>query len=295
MFFMYMRNVLALLMADTEGRTTLLDVSRVMWDKLFRNHLLKQCQDPTVVEFWKDIATQAQGDASLKEIAPYITNKFTEFTQNAMVKRIVGQSRTSFDFREAMDKQQIVLVNLSKGLLNDMDSRFLGMLLTGKLFRQAAGRASVATEQRVPFHVYIDEFQNLTSDALTSALAESRKYGLALTLAHQDTAQVSPQLMTSLMTNAATKLVFRVGPSQGRFAALHHANQKCCGGMHGRDTSIAPRSDGCAVSPAVLFANDRHRIHDSSESMDTSSATTCHREESNSTNSRAGPGSSESR
>lgn len=216
MFFMYMRNVLALLMADTEGRTTLLDVSRVMWDKLFRNHLLQQCQDSTVAEFWKGIATQAQGDGSLKELAPYITNKFTEFTQNALVKRIVGQNRTSFDFREAMDKRQIVLVNLSKGLLNDMDSRFLGMLLTGKLFRQAAGRASVASEQRLPFHVYIDEFQNLTSDALTSALAESRKYGLALTLAHQDSAQVSPDLMTSLLTNVATKLIFRVGPSDAK-------------------------------------------------------------------------------
>jgi len=213
MFFMYMRNVLALLMADTEGRTTLLDVSRVLWDKGFRSHLLQQCQDPTVVEFWKGIATQAQGEGSLKEIAPYITNKFTEFTQNALVKRIVGQNRTSFDFREAMDSRQIVLVNLSKGLLNELDSSFLGMLLTGKLFRQAAGRAAVGVERRVPFHVYIDEFQNLTSDALTSALAESRKYGIALTLAHQDSAQVSPDLMISLLSNVATKLIFRVGPS----------------------------------------------------------------------------------
>lgn len=215
-FFLYMRNVLALLLAAPGGTCTLLDVPRVLADRAFRNFLIAQCQDKQVVEFWKGIALQASGDHGLKELAPYIVSKFTEFTQNAIVRRVVGQAQSTFEFGSMMNERKVVLVNLAKGMLNDLDSSFLGMLLTGKLFRDASRRCAVPLQERIPCFVYLDEFQNLTSEALGTALAEGRKYGLALTLAHQDSMQVSQTLKTSLWTNAASKVLFRLGPHDAK-------------------------------------------------------------------------------
>lgn len=225
MFFLYMRNAVSLVMEDPSGQSTLLDVPRVFADPTFRNYLLQNCKDAAVSDFWRGIAGPATGDSSLKEIAPYITNKFTEFTQNELVRNVVGQPKSTIDFRSVMDSRSIVLVNLSKGLLSELDTRFLGMLLTSRLFAAAASRASLPPSQRVPFHVYIDEFQNFTSDSLSSILAESRKYGLAMTLAHQDLGQVPSELRASLMANTGSKIIFRVGAADAEALAQYAAPQ----------------------------------------------------------------------
>lgn len=229
MFFLYMRNAVALAMEDPGRITTLLDVPRVFSEPTYRAYLLQNCRDSGVREFWQGIASPATGESSLSQIAPYITSKFTEFTQNELVRRVVGQPNSSIDFREIMDQRKILLVNLSKGLLSELDTRFLGMLLTGRVFAAAASRASLPPHERVPFNVYIDEFQNFTSESLSSILSESRKYGVAMMLAHQDLGQVPPELKGSLMTNTGSKIVFRVGAPDAEalapYMAPHHSSQ----------------------------------------------------------------------
>ncbi len=229
MFFLYMRNAVALAMESPGQAATLLDVPRVFDDPTYRAYLLRNCRDKAVSDFWRGIAGPATGETSLSSIAPYITCKFTEFTQNELVRRVVGQPRTSVDFRKIMDQKKILLIKLSKGLLSEIDTRFLGTLLTGRIFAAAATRASLPTHERVPFHVYIDEFQNFTSDSLSSILSESRKFGLAMTLAHQDLGQMPTELRASLMANTGSKIVFRVGAQDAEVLAQymnpHHTRQ----------------------------------------------------------------------
>ena len=223
MFFMYMRNAVALVLADPHTCSTLLDVPRVFSDPAYRAYLLQNCSDEGVREFWRGIAGPATGDSSLQSMAPYIVNKFTEFTQNALVRGVVGQPRTTVDLRAVMDDKKILLVNLSKGLLSELDTRFLGMLLTGRLFAAAASRADVPVARRTPFHVYIDEFQNFTSDAISAMLAEARKYGLALTVAHQELGQLPGDLRDSLLANTGSKIMFRVSCADAEALAQYIA------------------------------------------------------------------------
>lgn len=210
MFLMYMRNALALVMSDRQATPTLLDVPRVFSDPAYRAYLLQNCTDTDVREFWRGIAGPATGDTSLSSIAPYIVNKFIEFTQNALVRRVVGQPKSTVDPRAVMDGRKILLVNLSKGLLSELDTRFLGMLLTGRLFAAAASRADMPAANRTPFYLYIDEFQNFTNDSIAAMLAESRKYGLVLTVAHQELGQLPSTLRDAVLANTGSKVMFRV-------------------------------------------------------------------------------------
>ncbi|MBL8343968.1 MAG: DUF87 domain-containing protein [Rubrivivax sp.] len=223
MFFMYQRNAVALTLADPHRCPTLLDVPRVFSDSAYRAYLLQNCTDESVREFWRGIAGPATGDSSLQSIAPYIVNKFTEFTQNALVRSVVGQPRTTVDLRAAMDQKKILLVNLSKGLLSELDTHFLGMLLTGQLFAAATSRADMPAASRTPFHVYIDEFQNFTNDSIGAMLAEARKYGVALTVAHQELGQVPRELRDSLLANTGSKVMFRVSCADAEALAQYIA------------------------------------------------------------------------
>lgn len=210
-FLQYMRNAVALLMEDPGDDLTLLEVPLVFADQTFRNYLLSHCKDEQVADFWNGIATRTVGEHSLANFAAYITNKFTEFTQNQVVRMVVGQSRSSIDFRWIMDKRKILLVNLSKGLLSESGARFIGMIVTGRLFAAAMARANVPRVRRAPFYLYLDEFQNFTTSAMTQALAEMRKFGLALTLAHQNLNQLPEQVREAVLANTGSRIFMRVG------------------------------------------------------------------------------------
>jgi GTPase SAR1 family protein len=199
---------IALVMEDPGKDLTLLEVPLVFADPTFRNYLLAHCSDEQVADFWQGIASRTTGENSLANMAAYITNKFTEFTQNQLVRMVVGQSRSSIDFQRIMDERRVLLVNLSKGLLSESDSKFLGMLVTGRLFAAAMARASA---RRTPFYVYMDEFQNFTTPAVTQALAEMRKFGLSLTLAHQNLSQLPEQLREAVLANIGSRIFLRVG------------------------------------------------------------------------------------
>ena len=211
MFEIYMRNALLLLMSDPKADATLLDLPRVFGDETYRKYLISSCADSSVREFWTEIAEAARGDAGLSNIAPYIISKLTPFTENKLVQQVVGQSKSTVDFRKIMDGRKILLVNLSKGLLNERDTNFLGMLVTSRIFAAAMSRADMQPRRRAPFFTYIDEFQNFTSGSVSPILAEARKYGLYLTLAHQNLAQLPSDLGQAVLANTGSKIIMRVG------------------------------------------------------------------------------------
>jgi hypothetical protein len=211
-----MRNALLLLLENESWIATLVDVPRVFEERSFRKFLLKTCTNPLVVSFWKKQAETAGGDASLSNIAPYITSKLNQFTTNAVLRPIVGQTKSTINFRETIDTGKILLVNLSKGLLGELDAQLLGMLIIGKLFSSAMGRVTIEKKARKAMFLYVDEFQNFTTDSVAYLISEARKFGLNLTLANQNLSQLSTNsgkhnILDAVLGNVGSMLLFRLG------------------------------------------------------------------------------------
>jgi hypothetical protein len=216
-FEQYMRNALLLVLDSERVGATLLDVVQVFEDDEFREFLKSKCRNDLVKRFWDLQAERATGDASLRSLMPYVTSKLNQFMTNELLRPIIGQIRSTVDFRQAMDRGPIVLVNLAKGLLSELDMQLLGMLIIGKIFSAAMGRASLSERQRRPMYLYVDEFQNFTTDTVAYLLAEARKYGLFLTLANQSLGQLARlaggrSILDAVLGNVGTMLVFRLGP-----------------------------------------------------------------------------------
>lgn len=212
MFEQYMRNALLLLMEDVGNEpATLMEVPRVFSDPEYRSRKLKRIANAAVVNFWTKEAEKAGGEAALSNITPYVTSKFNNFIANDYMRVIVGQTKSSFDFRKAMDEGKILLVNLSKGKIGDLNAGLLGMIIVGKILMAALGRADMPEEKRRDFNLFIDEFQNFTTDSISSILSEARKYRLNLTVAHQFVAQLPENIRSAVFGNVGSILSFRVG------------------------------------------------------------------------------------
>ncbi|MBP6860005.1 MAG: type IV secretory system conjugative DNA transfer family protein [Candidatus Pacebacteria bacterium] len=216
-FEQYFRNSTLLVMEDPASGSTLLDIARVLSNKEFRDLKLSRSNNPVINQFWNEIATKAEGEASLQNIVPYITNKFDDFTANDFMRPIVGQQESSFKFREVMDNKKILLVNLSKGRLGERNANLLGLILVGKIFMAALSRADNPRADYAPFYLYIDEFQNITTDSIPGILSEARKYRLSLTMAHQFLAQVDEKVRDAVFGNVGSMAVFRVGEEDGEY------------------------------------------------------------------------------
>ena len=160
MFEQYFRNATMLVLEDPETGNTLLDVSRVLANKQFRELKLSHCKNPVVVQFWREVAEKAGGEASLANIVPYITSKFDVFLANEIMRPVVAQEKSSFNFREIMDNKKILLVNLSKGRLGDINANLIGLIVVGKILMAALSRVDSLGTDTPPFYLYIDEFQN---------------------------------------------------------------------------------------------------------------------------------------
>lgn len=214
-FEQYMRNALLLIMSDPATGSTLMEVPKVLADPDFRKMKLERCKDSTIVDFWKKEAEKAGGDAALANVVPYITSKLTQFISNDTMRPIIGQQKSSFNLRDIMDKQKILLIDLSKGQIGEMNAFLLGMILIGKILMAALSRTNIAAEQRKDFYLYIDEFQNFTTDSICSILSEARKYGLNLIIAHQYLGQLVKEQDTSIRDavfgNVGTWVLFKVG------------------------------------------------------------------------------------
>ncbi len=217
MFEHYLRNALLLIMSDPESGSTLLEVPRVFSDPEFRKMKLKKTDDVLVKNFWILEAEKAGGEAALANITPYITSKFNIFLANEFVRPIIAQQKSTINFREIMDNKKILLVNLSKGKIGDINSNLLGLIIVGKLTMAALGRGDVPKEQRHPFYFYIDEFQNFATDSISVILSEARKYKLSLTMAHQFIAQLPENIRDAVFGNVGSIMSFRVGVDDAEF------------------------------------------------------------------------------
>lgn len=225
MFEQYFRGALQLIMADPSNTGTLVEMSAVFEHKAYRDAMIKKCGPSLLADFWK-MAENTGGDARLPNIAPYIVSKLNSFVHNALIRPIIGQAKSTIDFRDIMDSRRVLLVNLSRGALGELDMRLLGMVVLTKLICAAMSRLNVAASRRKPFMVYVDEFQNFTTDATASLLSESRKFGLCLTLANQNLAQLSAgkgqeNLVHSVLGNVGSMALFRLGAPDAEKLAIY--------------------------------------------------------------------------
>ncbi len=216
MFEQYFRNAAALILEDPESGSTLLDISRVLSDDAFREFKLSKSNNPIVNQFWQGIATQTTGESQLSNIVPYITSKTDVFAANDIMRPIIGQQKSSFDFKNIMDEKKILLVNLSKGRLGELNSHLLGLIVVGKILMAALSRTN-APNNYSPFYLYIDEFQNVTTSSITTILSEARKYQLSLNIAHQFIAQLNDDIRDAVFGNVGSMAAFRVGSEDAEF------------------------------------------------------------------------------
>lgn len=221
MFEQYYRNAVQLVVEDPDSGSTFVEIPRVFADSQFRSLKLSRCQNPIIVQFWRKIAEQAQGDPSLENVAPYITSKFDVFLTNDIMRPIVSQEKSAFNFREIMDGKKIFLANLSKGRLGDRNTALLGLILVSKFLQAAFSRVDTLAGQargELPvFYLYIDEFQNFATPSIATILSEARKYKLSLTIAHQFIAQLEEDIRDAVIGNVGTKAAFRIGTSDAEF------------------------------------------------------------------------------
>ncbi|MDO8490139.1 MAG: type IV secretion system DNA-binding domain-containing protein [bacterium] len=227
MFEHYMRNAMLTLMSDNDAPNTIVEIPRILTDKDFQKIQLKKVHDPIIRAFWEKELPQTSGQTK-GEMLPYLVSKIGRFIENNMIRNIIGQAKSGFDFREVMDKKKILLVNLSKGQIGEMNSNLLGLIIVTKLQMAALGRANVPEKDRHDFYLYIDEFQNFITDSIATILSEARKYRLDLILGHQYIAQLTPKqgdtkVRDAIFGNVGTILAFRVGVDDSELVAKQMA------------------------------------------------------------------------
>jgi hypothetical protein len=216
MFEQYFKNSAFLIMEDPDSGCTLLEISRVLADKEFRDMKLSKCKNPIISQFWKS-AEQTTGDQSLANFVPYITSKFDNFISNDIMRPVVLQEKSVFNFREIMDNKKILLVNLSKGRLGEMNANLIGLVLVGKIQMAALSRVDMYGQKMNDFYLYIDEFQNVTTDSIASILSEARKYRLSLTIAHQYISQLEESIKNAVFGNVGSMAVYRISTEDANF------------------------------------------------------------------------------
>lgn len=217
MFEQYMRNAMLLVMEDPSSGSTLMEIPKVLADEEFRRYKLSKCANPIVRDFWLKEAEKAGGEAALANMVPYITSKLTAFISNDMMRPIIAQQESTINFREVMDQGKIILINLSKGKIGEINARLLGMVVVGKILMAALSRVNQPENERRDFYLYLDEFQNVTTTSIAQILSEARKYRLILILAHQFIGQLKEEISKAVFGNVGSLVSFRVGPEDADF------------------------------------------------------------------------------
>ncbi len=194
--------------------SSLLSVNRMLTDKAYRKKVVDHVSDPSVRSFWVDeFAKYTEKFAA--EATPAIQNKVGQFVSNPIIRNIIGQPKSSFDLREMMDNQKIIIINLSKGRIGESNSNLLGSMLITKIYLAAMSRADIQESElkKMPnFYLYVDEFQSFANESFADILSEARKYKLNLTIAHQYVEQMSEEVRAAVFGNVGTTIAFRVGP-----------------------------------------------------------------------------------
>ena len=216
MFEHHMRNYMLTLMADLTHPGTIVEIPRMISDDAFQKKWLAKVKDPVVRSYWEDEVAKTS-DYHKSETMGYLVSKVGRFVENAMMRNIIGQSRSAFDFRKIMDEGKILLINLSKGQTGEVNANLIGLIVVAKLQMAAFTRANIPEDERRNFYLYIDEFQNFITPSISTILSEARKYKLNLILAHQYMGQLvdkkgSTEIRDAILGNVGTTLVARVGP-----------------------------------------------------------------------------------
>jgi hypothetical protein len=190
--------------------TTMLDITRMLTDKKFRAETLQYCTDSVVLQFWSVEFASWNDKFQAEAVAP-VLNKVGAFTANPIIRNIIGQPKSTFNIRQIMDEGKILIVNLSKGLIGEDNAGILGSFLVTKIQLAAMSRSDIPNiEDRRPFYLYVDEFQNFATDSFATILSEARKYGLNLTVANQYISQMSDTVRNAVFGNVGTMISFRV-------------------------------------------------------------------------------------
>ncbi|MCA9392223.1 DUF87 domain-containing protein [candidate division WWE3 bacterium] len=208
------RNVM--LTAMSEPGNTMVEVLRLLTNPKYAEKKIPLIQDPLVKTYWTEQISQTN-EFHRSETLGYFVSKFDRFVTEKLMRNIIGQSKSAFDFRDVMDNQKILLVNLSKGKIGEANSSFLGLLLVPRILAAAMSRADMPQEERKDFYLYVDEFQNFSTPDFAEILAEARKYRLNLSVANQYISQINEDIKNAVFGNVGTMCAFRVGADDGEY------------------------------------------------------------------------------
>ena len=216
MFEHYMRNAKLALMADKDNPGTLVEIPKMFTDPAFLQERLSKVSDIVVRNFWVKEWAQTTGNTR-SDMLGYVVSKVGRFIENEMMRNIIGQSHSGFDLSKIMDEKKIFLANLSKGLTGEVNSSLLGLILVSKMQMAAMKRARLKEEDRNDFYLYVDEFQNFTTDSIATILSEARKYKLNLIIAHQYIPQLTDQIKNAVLGNVGTIGAFRISAEDAEY------------------------------------------------------------------------------
>jgi len=226
----YFRNACLTLMEDVEEGGTLIDVPRMFTDEAFMKYKVKKTKNPVVRSFWEHEYANT-GQREKQEMIPYFSSKFGPFITNSIMRNTIGQVKSAFNVREVMDSQKILLVNLSKGKIGDLNTELLGLIFVSQIQMAAMARADMRKEDRKDFYLYVDEFQNFATDSFATILSEARKYRLNLIMAHQYINQLvvsksgatSTKVKDAVFGNVGTMMSFKIGAEDAEYMTKEYA------------------------------------------------------------------------
>lgn len=204
------RNCALLLMSDPAGGT-FIDIPKLLIDDAYMKSKLKYVTDQTVLDFWTKEFPNSQRSNESGEVISWVVSKFGPFISNDAMRNIIGQTKSGFNLRDIMDNKKILLVNLSKGKMGELNSKLLGIIFVMKFQAAAMSRADTPAEERVDFSLYVDEFQNFATESFESILSEARKYRLNLILSNQFMTQLTDKIREAIIGNVGTVISGRIG------------------------------------------------------------------------------------
>ncbi len=211
----WFRSAALTLMADPQG-SSFIEIPKVFTDTTYLKNKFKYLSDPTVIDFWTKEMGQTS-DYHKSEMLGWFVSKFGAFQSNDMMRNIIGQTESAFNIRDIMDQKKILIVNLSKGLTGELNSKLLGMIFVIKIQAAAMSRSNIPESERSDFSLIVDEFQNFSTDSFASILSEARKYRLNLIVANQFIGQLSEEIREAVFGNIGTMMSYRCGPEDAEF------------------------------------------------------------------------------
>ncbi len=222
----YFRNGCLTLMSTPDGGA-LTDIVRLFTDDDFQRSQVQYVTNPIVRSFWENQMAKT-GAREKQEMIPYFAAKFGQFVTNTMMRNIIGQSKSAFDFLKVMQEGKILLMNLSKGEVGEINSKLLGLIIVSKIQMAALRRQRIPKEERRDFFLYIDEFQNYITDSIESILSEARKYRLSLNMAHQYIGQLegpnnNTKVKDAVFGNVGTMMAYKIGAQDAEYMAKEMA------------------------------------------------------------------------